>query len=131
LRLVSIQSDELEELMRGVAANLGCNYAPLAEIVRVECPLPPDEAATRPGDIWVLGDHRLMCGDSSKPADVDRLQACSRASEVFIGAFACLQRNCPHSANYAALLGTFAACHIRIHKIVTDTLLRRWQLADC
>jgi len=36
-------------------------------------PLPPDEAITRPGDLYILGDHRLLCGDSSKPADLDRL----------------------------------------------------------
>ena len=28
---------------------------------------------TQPGDLWVLGSHRLLCGDSSKPEDVDRL----------------------------------------------------------
>jgi ParB-like chromosome segregation protein Spo0J len=38
-----------------------------------EVPEPPDEAITQPGDLWVLGDHRLLCGDSSKPEDVDRL----------------------------------------------------------
>ena len=38
-----------------------------------EVPEPPDEATTRPGDLWLLGDHRLLCGDSSKPEDVDRL----------------------------------------------------------
>jgi DNA modification methylase len=38
-----------------------------------EVPAPPDEAITRPGDLWVLGDHRLLCGDSSKPEDVNRL----------------------------------------------------------
>jgi DNA modification methylase len=38
-----------------------------------EVPGPPDEATTRPGDLWVLGDHRLLCGDSGKPEDVDRL----------------------------------------------------------
>jgi DNA modification methylase len=38
-----------------------------------EVPAPPDEAITRPGDLWILGDHRLLCGDSSKPADLDRL----------------------------------------------------------
>ncbi len=38
-----------------------------------DVPAPPDEATTRPGDLWVLGDHRLLCGDSSKPDDVDRL----------------------------------------------------------
>jgi len=36
-------------------------------------PAPPDEATTRPGDLWLLGEHRLLCGDSSSPADVDRL----------------------------------------------------------
>jgi DNA modification methylase len=38
-----------------------------------ETPAPPDEATTRPGDLWLLGGHRLLCGDSSKPEDVDRL----------------------------------------------------------
>jgi DNA modification methylase len=36
-------------------------------------PDPPDEATTQPGDLWLLGEHRLHCGDSSKPEDVDRL----------------------------------------------------------
>lgn len=38
-----------------------------------DIPEPPDDPITQPGDIWVLGKHRLMCGDSSKPADLDLL----------------------------------------------------------
>jgi DNA modification methylase len=38
-----------------------------------DVPAPPDEATTKPGDLWLLGKHRLLCGDSSKPEDVDRL----------------------------------------------------------
>lgn len=38
-----------------------------------DIPEPPDEATSRPGDLWILGAHRLYCGDSSKPEDVDRL----------------------------------------------------------
>jgi DNA modification methylase len=38
-----------------------------------DIPQPPDEATTQPGDLWRLGDHRLLCGDSSKAEDVDRL----------------------------------------------------------
>ncbi|MBI5863718.1 MAG: site-specific DNA-methyltransferase [Planctomycetes bacterium] len=45
-----------------------------AEIVEDEIPAPPDEAVTRPGQVWILGDHRLLCGDSAEPADVDRLR---------------------------------------------------------
>ena len=36
-------------------------------------PEPPDKAITQPGDLWVLGAHRLLCGDSSKGEDVDHL----------------------------------------------------------
>jgi len=38
-----------------------------------DVPAPPDEAITKPGDLWILGNHRLLCGDSSKAHDVDRL----------------------------------------------------------
>lgn len=38
-----------------------------------DVPAPPDEATTQPGDLWVLGNHRLLCGDSSNPEDLDRL----------------------------------------------------------
>jgi DNA modification methylase len=38
-----------------------------------DVPAPPDEAVTQPGDLWTLGNHRLLCGDSSSPTDVDRL----------------------------------------------------------
>ena len=36
-------------------------------------PEPPDQAITQKGDLIQLGNHRLLCGDSSEPADVDRL----------------------------------------------------------
>jgi len=38
-------------------------------------PLPGDAAVTQSGDLWILGNHRLLCGDSSKAEDVDRLLA--------------------------------------------------------
>ena len=40
-----------------------------------DVPLPPDEAVTQPGDLWILGNHRLLCGDSSNPEHLDRLLA--------------------------------------------------------
>jgi DNA modification methylase len=38
-----------------------------------DIPEPPDEAITQPGDLWILGNHRLLCADSSKPEDGDWL----------------------------------------------------------
>lgn len=41
------------------------------------------ETRTKRGDIWVLGKHRLMCGDSTDKGDVARLLGDKRASVVF------------------------------------------------
>ncbi|MFZ1415135.1 MAG: ParB/Srx family N-terminal domain-containing protein, partial [Defluviicoccus sp.] len=36
-------------------------------------PEPPANPVSRPGDLWLLGDHRLLCGDSTKADDVIRV----------------------------------------------------------
>ena len=38
-----------------------------------DVPEVPEEPTTKPGDLWLLGDHRLLCGDSTKAEDVERL----------------------------------------------------------
>ena len=40
-----------------------------------EVPETPAEPVSKPGDVWILGRHRLMCGDSTSTNDVDRLLA--------------------------------------------------------
>ncbi len=38
-----------------------------------EAPEVPTEAVTKPGDVYILGNHRLLCGDSTVQTDVDTL----------------------------------------------------------
>jgi site-specific DNA-methyltransferase (adenine-specific) len=38
-----------------------------------QVPEPPPDPVTKPGDLIELGDHRLLCGDSTKREDVDRV----------------------------------------------------------
>jgi ParB-like chromosome segregation protein Spo0J len=65
LSLLSFDPDDLARLMSGEVKEGLCDPD--------DVPLPPDEAVTQPGDLWILGDHRLLCADSSNPEDVDRL----------------------------------------------------------
>jgi DNA modification methylase len=65
LSLLGFDSDELLKLMSS-DVNEGLTDPD-------DVPAPPDEAVTQPGDLWILGNHRLLCGDSSKPEDLDRL----------------------------------------------------------
>ncbi len=47
----------------------------------------PDEAVavvSCPGDLWVLGEHRLLCGDATDPQDYARLLVDGPADMVFI-----------------------------------------------
>lgn len=54
-------ADELEEL-----------WAPDSALLTGEDEAPPlpKKAVTRFGELWVLGEHRLLCGDATKPADL-------------------------------------------------------------
>ena len=76
LGMLGFAPDELEKLLGvGIHGNEGLTDPDAV-------PEPPDAAVTQPGDLWVLGDHRLLCGDSSKAEDVDRLLVGARVHLV-------------------------------------------------
>jgi len=43
------------------------------DIVEDEAPPPPSNPITKAGDLWILGDHRLLCGDSTRSEYVARV----------------------------------------------------------
>lgn len=46
-------------------------------------PEAPEEPTTRLGDVWILGQHRLMCGDSTSIDAVEKLMDGQKADMVF------------------------------------------------
>src|SRR5690606_24216355 len=67
LALTGFDEDEIERML---------NWTPdggTGEIEEDEVPEPPSDPVTKPGDLWVLGRHRLLCGDSTSAEDINRL----------------------------------------------------------
>jgi site-specific DNA-methyltransferase (adenine-specific) len=59
-----------------------------------DAPEPPAEPVTQPGDLWLLGPHRLLCGDSTDLADLVRLMGGETADMVFTDP--------PYNADYSS-----------------------------
>jgi DNA modification methylase len=67
LDLLGFDATELERLL-----SLDGAEAEMAE-PEDEVPEPPKDPVTRPGDLWLLGKHRLLCGDATVLTDVERV----------------------------------------------------------
>jgi len=79
LREVDTGSEGLQQMYADMAEAAELYQDGDKEIVEDEIPEPPADPITKPGDLWVLGEHRLLCGDSTKAEDVARLMNGERA----------------------------------------------------
>jgi ParB-like chromosome segregation protein Spo0J len=79
LREVDTGSPELQQMLSDLAEDAGLYQDGDKEIIEDEVPEPPVDPITKPGDLWLLGEHRLLCGDSTKADDVKRLMAGAKA----------------------------------------------------
>jgi len=75
IELTGFDMDEIEDLVT--------QFHVPGEIIEDVVPEPPKEPITKPGDLWILGRHRLLCGDATKKEDVERLMDGKKADMVF------------------------------------------------
>jgi DNA modification methylase len=76
LDLTGFNTDELDTYLAGIDATPGLTDEDAA-------PELPATAVTRLGDLWILGRHRVLCGDGTKLSDVERLVAGEKADLIF------------------------------------------------
>jgi len=90
LEMVGFTDDEIADLLREPedvhAGNTDDDAVPET----------PEAAITVPGDVWILGEHRLLCGDATQLADVEKVLAGGLADMVFCDP--------PYNVNYGATM---------------------------
>jgi hypothetical protein len=67
LPLIGFEPDRLEAILKGLGSNGLTDPDSVPEV--------PEQPVSRPGDLWLMGDHRVGCGNSTNPADVARVLA--------------------------------------------------------
>ena len=91
-KMLSLEFDELQDLgfdlsLTGFSGDEILALKPLEEVVGLtdedDVPEAPEVPKTVLGDIWLLGDHRLMCGDSTSIDAVEKLMDGKKADMVF------------------------------------------------
>lgn len=65
---VGFEDSDLEELLKSLG-----EPAALDEMEDAGPGAPPVNPVSRPGDLWLLGDHKLLCGDSTKKESYETL----------------------------------------------------------
>ncbi len=87
-----VRSIEVDLKVPDLGLDLGIENKILAKMLRVsadgssvedEVPEPPKVPVTKPGDLWVLGAHRLLCGDSKFLPSWTRLLAGEKVRMVW------------------------------------------------
>ena len=84
LLLTGFEDDELAKML----ADLGDGDAQTSDEYETseedeDVPEPPRQPISRPGDVWQLGPHRLICGDASDPVTIATLMQGEQASLCF------------------------------------------------
>ncbi len=87
LALTGFDADELLEIMAGEETTTEGNTD---EDAAPEVPVTP---VSKPGDVWIMGQHRLLCGDSTNAASYTLLMAGEKATMTFTDP--------PYGVNYA------------------------------
>jgi DNA modification methylase len=87
LALTGFDADELLEIMAGEETTSEGNTD---EDAAPEVPVNP---VSKPGDVWIMGQHRLLCGDSTDAASYDTLLGTERVAMIF--------QDPPYNVDYA------------------------------
>src|SRR3972149_3235450 len=100
------------------------------EAVEEGIPEVPAEPKTKRGDIYVLGRHRLLCGDSTNPEDIERLMDGKKANLVITSPPYFNQREYSFWESYDAFLLDMEKVIQNIKRVVKEPFAVCWNTGD-
>jgi hypothetical protein len=87
LDLIGFDATELERLLALADGEAASDES------EDEVPEPPEDPVSHPGDLWILGNRRLLCGDATMLGDIERVLGGQLADMTFCDP--------PYNVNYA------------------------------
>ncbi len=95
-----------------------------------EIPAVPAEPKTKRGDLYILGRHRLLCGDSTNPEDMERLMGGKKANLVITSPPYFNQREYSFWESYKSFLLDMEKVILNIKAVVTEPFAVCWNTGD-
>ena len=92
MSLIGFSAEDLAEILPDALIDTAGGLTDPDDVPEV-----PETPVTRPGDVWVLGKHRLLCGDSTVATDVDKVLGGVKADLCFCDP--------PYNVDYAGGVG--------------------------
>lgn len=77
MNLTGFDFDEVDEMLKDISGSKEDDFDIDSAYEEIEEPI------TKPGDVWILGNHRLMCGDSTIQENIKKLMDNRKSDMVF------------------------------------------------
>ena len=131
---------KLREILDGLKAedvrleNLGFSEEELRRLMGPEeedwHPTVQGEPETKPGDVWILGEHRLLCDDSRDGASIESVTKRGKVGLVFAGPPYFNQREYSQWQEYQDYLGDMRKIIDNCREVMTDGAVLVWNIGS-
>lgn len=120
MNITGFSNDEIDDILKDVIGTKEDDFDIEEALDEIEDPI------TKTGDIWILGKHRLMCGDSTQKEDVMQLMNNQEADMILTDP--------PYNVDYEGVAGKIENDNMsetEFYNFLLDSFRNMFELAKC